>query len=83
MSIIQPGLFTLFKRFPDHKPSLKAQYLQSESFQTLCSDYEKCAAAAAYWKCSPGEEAVQRSREYQELLAELEEEVRQMLGESD
>jgi hypothetical protein len=82
MSMIQPGLFALFERFPDHKSTLKAQYLQSESFQTLCSDYEKCAAAVAYWKCASGGEAARRCKEYRELLAELEEEVRQILMES-
>jgi hypothetical protein len=79
MSMIQPGLFALFERFPDHKSALKDQYLQSESFQTLCSDYERCAKAIKYWKLARSEEASQRSTEYRELLAELEEEVRQML----
>ena len=80
--MVQPGIFALFDRFPDHKSAIKAQYLQSESFQTLCSDYEKCAAAVEYWKRSSGEEAAQRSKEYLELLAELEEEARQILDES-
>ena len=80
--MIQPGLFALFERFPDQKSVLKDRYLQSESFQTLCSDYEKCVEAIAHWKHFPGEEAARRSMEYRELLAELEEEVRQILIES-
>ena len=83
MTVIQPGVFALIERFPEYESAIKAQYLQSESFQTLCSDYKKCAAAVEYWKRSPDGEAAQRSKEYQDLLAELEEEVLQTLGESD
>jgi len=82
MSMIQPGLFALFERFPNHKSAIKAQYLQSDSFKTLCSDYKQCAAAIAHWNSCPGEEATQRCKEYVALLAELEEEVRQILAES-
>ena len=81
--MIQPGLFALFERFPNHKSAIKTQYLQSDSFKTLCSDFKQCAAAIKYWKRSPDEEATQRSKEYMALLAELEEEVRQILGDSD
>jgi hypothetical protein len=82
MSMIQPGLFALFERFTNQKSAIKAQYLQSDSLKTLCSDYKQCAAVIAHWKRCPGEEAAQRCKEYAALLAELEEEVRQILAES-
>lgn len=80
--MIQPGLFALYERFPQQINAIRGLYLRSESFQTLCADYEQCAAAMDYWEGSPNGEAGQLSEEYRNLLAELEEEVRQMLGQA-
>ena len=81
--MIQPGFFALLERFPEQKSAIRALYLQNQSFKTLCSDYEQCAAAIEYWKSCPSEEARRRSEEYRALLSELEEEVRRILGESN
>ena len=82
MTVIQPSLFSLFERFPDRKETVKALFKDSESFQTLCEDYLKCAEALQYWNQSLKEDASLRRREYEALLRELEEEILQNLIES-
>jgi hypothetical protein len=77
MTIIQPSLFSLFKRFPDRKQTIKALFEKSESFQTICDDYRQCAEALRHWNRSSDEDAPARTREYEALLRELEEEILQ------
>lgn len=81
MTIIQPGLFGLFKRFPDRKQTIKALFEKSESFQTLCDDYRQCDEALRHWSRSSDEDASARMREYKALLWELEEEILQNVNE--
>ena len=57
-------------------------YRTSESFQVLCSNYQKCAEALKYWTESEHIEASNRQREYSDLLKELELEIIQSLEES-
>ena len=45
MSVIHPGLFLIMHRFPSEKNNLRRLYLNSQSFQTLCDDYQKCTEA--------------------------------------
>jgi hypothetical protein len=79
VNLTQSGLLAVLERFPEQKGAIRTLYLKSESFQTLCSDYEQCAAAFSYWNGEPGQEALRRSQEYRDLLAELDEEVRRIL----
>jgi hypothetical protein len=81
MTVIQPGLFSLFERFPDRKETIKALFEKNESFQTLCDDYRQCAEALRYWNRSSDEDAPARMREYKALLRELEEEILQNVNE--
>lgn len=81
MQIIEPGLFHLFERFPEHKEAVKALYRESEDFQSMCEDYRQCAVALRYWSRSSEEHAPARRQEYALLLQELEEELSKILKE--
>jgi hypothetical protein len=80
MTVIQPGLYSLFERFPDRKQTIKALFEKSESFQTLCDDYRQCAEALQYWNRASDKDAPARTREYKALLRELEEEILQIVA---
>ena len=80
MSVIHPSLFLIMERFPDRGDNLRRMYLKSETFKTICEDFKKCAEAIEYWNRSNHENASKRAKEYSDLLAELEEEIRDYLG---
>jgi len=82
MPVIQTSLFSVMKRFPDHKDAVKKLFAESESFQTVCEDYRRCAEALRHWNRSTSEEAPARREEYEALLRGLEEEILQSLNES-
>jgi hypothetical protein len=75
MTVIHPGLFLILQRFPDHKDALRQMYRESESFQSICYQFQKCQEAVRYWAKSERPEAADRHREYMTLLHELELEV--------
>ena len=79
MTIITPGLFLVMNRFPDRRNELRQMYRTSESFESLCLNYQKCSAALDYWGKSKSEQAPERQREYAALLQELELEIIQGL----
>ena len=80
MTVIHSGLFLLMKRFPDCKDALLQNYRTSESFQSICANYQECLEARNYWAKSEREGAADRIREYQSLLHELEEDILESLG---
>lgn len=75
MSVIHPSLFTVQKRFPDHKDALRQKYRSSKSFRSICKNYQKCAKALKYWAKSEDTDAPAREKEYTVLLQELELEI--------
>ena len=79
MTIITPGLFLVMNRFPDRRNALRQLYRSSESFESLCLNYQKCSDALVYWGKSEGKQATDRHEEYSELLLELELEIIQSL----
>ncbi len=79
MRVIQPSLFLIMKRFPDRRNALRQMYRTSESFRSLCRNYQKCSEALDYWAKSKSAEAPDRRREYSALLQELELEIIQGL----
>ena len=81
MKVIQAGLFFVLKRFPKHKDNAKRLLKESESFQTMCEDYLKCAKALDHWNQSGMDIAPLRRTEYTALMQELEEEILQKLNE--
>lgn len=82
MSVIQASPFLALQRFQHHKDDLRRMYRSSESFRSICHDYEKCSAALDYWLVSGHEAAPSRQREYALLLHELELEIIQNLSEA-
>ena len=82
MPVIQTSLFTVLKRFPDCGDTVIRLFNESESFQIMCEDYRRCAAALRHWNHSASEEAPARREEYAALLRDLEAEILQNLTES-
>ncbi len=75
MTVIQPGLFLIMQRFPDRKDVLRHRFRSSESFQSICKDYQRCSEALIYWAKSEHEKALDRHREYLVLLHEMESDI--------
>ena len=75
MKITEINPYALFDRFPSHREIIKHLFKRDKTFQTLCSDYQKCSKALHYWKKSDVREASQRREEYEALLSELESEI--------
>lgn len=73
------GLSLITDRFPEERQSLRRLFQESQSFQSLCNDYQECLAALQNWQQSTAEEAPAWRDEYAHLLLELEQEVRQYL----
>ena len=81
MKVIQTGLFSVLKRFPERQNTAKRLFKESESFQTMCEDYLKCVKALDHWNQSEIDIAPLRRTEYTALTQELEEEILQKLKE--
>ena len=81
MPLIQTSVFAVLKQFPDRKDTVKQLFRESESFQSVCEDYRRCAAALRRWSDSASEEAPARREEYAALLQDLEAEILQCLDE--
>ena len=69
------SLCHFIEQFPEHQSSLERLWDVNASFQSLCDDYQDCAAALKYWQLSAGEEAREYRDEYAALVVELEEEI--------
>ena len=82
MPVIQTSVFTVVKRFPDRNDTVKQLFKKSETFQSVCDDYRRCAEALRHWNESASEEAPARREEYAALLRDLEAEILQNLNES-
>ena len=81
MPVIQASVFTVVKRFPDSKDTVKQLFKESETFHSMCEDYQQCAEAMQHWDQSASDEAPARSGEYAALLLDLEAEILQSLDE--
>ena len=81
MPVIQTSVFPVLKRFPDRNDTVKQLFKESETFQSVCEDYRKCAEALRHWNESASDEAPERREEYAALLRDLEAEILQSLDE--
>ena len=68
MTVIQPGIFLIMHRFPHCRAVVRQRFLNSESFQSICKDYQICSEALEYWAKSEHENAPDRHQEYLTLL---------------
>ena len=82
MPVIQTSVFTVVKRFPSRKDTVKQLFKENETFQSVCEDYRRCAEALHHWNQSASDEAPVRREEYAALLRDLEAEILQNLNES-
>ena len=69
----------LTRRFSDRTFEIRRLLRDDEDFRELCEDYEVATDALIYWRaverCSD-----ERTRDYQDLIAELESEIMRILG---
>lgn len=79
VNVIQPALFTVINKFPNLREEAVQLFKQNENFRAACMDYRDCVKALKYWSRSTEKGAATRQREYEDLLVELEEEIRQGL----
>ncbi len=62
-------------RFPEYRKSIEKLYFQSESFKSLCEDYQECLSAIERWSRSVEERVKPYRKELLELKNDLEEEI--------
>lgn len=83
MAVIPSSVFSVIKKFPDHKVVIQRLFQSNDEFLTLCDDYRMCKEALAYWNNSDSEQAASRINEYQTLMLELENEILSKVHELD
>ena len=80
MNITEINPYALLDRFPSHREIIIHLFRKDKTFQTLCSDYQKCSKALHHWNKSDLREASQRRKEYDVLLSELESEILEIIN---
>jgi hypothetical protein len=79
MQVITPGLFSVIRRFPEHKHTVRRLFQSNEIFRTLCDDYGRCAEALEYWNQFSSEETAGYRQDYTELVREIESEIDKLI----
>ena len=69
----------LLQRFSRWRSRIESEYSINEPFRALCDDWRICAEARARWHSSQAPVAALRRQEYDEWLAELEQEIEEWL----
>ena len=80
MNITEINPYALLDRFPSHREIIRHLFKRDKTFQTLCSDYQRCSKALHHWNKSDLQEASQRMKEYDDLLSELESEILEIIN---
>ena len=65
----------VLERFPDHWSALSRLLRTDPDFRALCEDHGEAVAALARWRAMSGDQYATEIREFEALIAELEEEV--------
>ena len=73
------GLARLALRWPDLRERLAAVEDPTGDFEALCAAYEEACRALDYWRRSTAENAGSLSREYQDIVQDLEAELRRRI----
>ena len=82
MNELTPDMDTLSlirAHFEGPEGLIERPFRQDAAFRSLCEDYQACAEALARWNCSAAVAAVDRRKEYADLLAQLDREIRTWL----
>jgi hypothetical protein len=69
----------VIKRFPEHELAIERLVRTSESFRSMCDDYAAGVAALRRWERASDPERLVRIAELRDVLAELEEEMLEIL----
>jgi len=80
LNITEINPYALMDRFPSHREIIISLFRKDKTFQTLCSDYQRCSKALHHWNKSDLREASQRRKEYDVLLSELESEILEIIN---
>jgi len=73
------ALARVIRQFKDWETRIKQYHNESGDFRSLCEDYAVCERALEKWQASDTAMAAQRQQEYEELLAELRNEIQDWL----
>jgi len=76
------GLARLALRWPDVRERLATVSDPTGDFESLCAAYEEACRALDYWRRSPAENAGSLSREYQDLVQDLEAELKRRVNQT-
>ena len=60
MKVTEINPYLVLDRFPEHQETIKRLFKNNPNFQTLCTDYCRCAKAFNFWSKSDLCEAPQR-----------------------
>lgn len=73
------GFRSIVARFPDLELDIRRRCAGDAHFRSICSDYEEAAAAFRHWRTvAPAGD--RRAEDYRTILAELETEILDRLG---
>lgn len=76
----EDSISRVIKHFEGWESSIKCACQESDEFRSMCEDYVVCVRSLENWQASDAAVAVQRQKEYTELLAELKQEILSWLG---
>jgi hypothetical protein len=76
----EDSIARVIKHFEGWECSIERACQESDEFRSMCEDYAVCARSLENWQASDAAVAVQRRKEYTELLAELKQEIHSWLG---
>ena len=65
----------VIKALEDWECYIEVACQENSEFRSMCEDYAACARSLENWQASDAAVAVQRQKEYTELLADLEQEI--------
>lgn len=75
----EDSIARVIKHFKGWERSIECACKESDEFRSMCEDYAVCAGSLESWQASDAAVAVQRQKEYTELLAELKQEIHSWL----
>ena len=71
----EDSISRVIKHFEGWECYIECACQESSEFRSMCEDYAVCARSLENWQASDAAVAVQRQKEYTELLAELKQEI--------
>lgn len=79
MNAHRDTLTLIQKSFSGQGELIERAFRENRPFRSLCEDYRECNEAVGRWRHRRSADALQRLREYEELLVELDREVQACL----